>query len=53
MRKFGKLDDGSYICQLTAEEVDEEHRRYMRLRGSLKEKIENGESQDDELLTTE
>ena len=35
------------------EEVDEEHRRYMRLRESLKEKIENGESQDDELLTTE
>lgn len=27
MRKFGKLDDGSYICQLTAEEVKRLQRR--------------------------
>ena len=27
MRKFGKLDDGSWICQLTAEEVEKLKRR--------------------------
>ena len=27
MRKFGKLDDGSWICQLTAEEVKRLQRR--------------------------
>ena len=27
MRKFGKLDDGSYLCQLTAEEVKRLQRR--------------------------
>ena len=27
MRKFGKLEDGSYICQLTAEEVKKLQRR--------------------------
>ena len=27
MRKFGKLEDGSYVCQLTAEEVKKLHRR--------------------------
>ena len=27
MRKFGKLEDGSWICQLTAEEVKKLQRR--------------------------
>ena len=27
MRKFGKLEDGSYICQLTADEVKKLQRR--------------------------
>ena len=27
MRKFGKLEDGSWICQLTAEEVGSLQRR--------------------------
>jgi len=48
--------DAGLVCHhliRSYEEVDEEHRRYMRLRESIKEKIENGESLDDELLTTE
>ena len=35
------------------EEVDEERREYLKLRESIREKTENGESMDDELLITE
>ena len=48
--------DAGLVCHhliRSYEEVDDEHRRYMKLRESLKEKNENGESLDDELLTTE
>lgn len=48
--------DAGIVCHhliRSYEEVDEERREYMKLRESMREKIENGESLDDELLEEE
>lgn len=48
--------DAGLVCHhliRSYEEVDEERREYLKLRESIREKTENGESMDDELLITE
>lgn len=48
--------DAGLVCHhliRSYEEVDEERREYLKLRESIREKTENGESMGDELLTTE
>ena len=48
--------DSGLVCHhliRSYEEVDEERREYMKLRESMREKIENGESLDGELLEKE
>ena len=48
--------DAGLVCHhliRSYEEADEERREYLKLRESIREKTENGESMDDELLTTE
>ena len=48
--------DAGLVCHhliRSYEEVDGERREYMKLRESMREKIENGESLDGELLEKE
>ena len=50
------FNDAGLVCHhliRSYEEVDEERREYLKLRESIREKTENGESMGDELLTTE
>ena len=49
------FNDAGLVCHhliRSYEEVDEERREYLKLRDSIREKTENGESMGDELLTT-